>query len=285
MAHPNPKNMIDDNIQLVSLPEVALRINQLLDEPTSTAQDIADLISQDAALTIRLLKIVNSSFYNFTSKIETVSKAVSIIGTHDLRDLVMATTIIQKFDSIPADLASPESFWCHNIACATAARTIAKQLKLKNSERFFIAGLLHDIGKLVMYLTSPDLSKQIIELMTVPDVDITQLEEISFGFSHADLGAELIRAWNLPEMLIATTQFHHKPSAANQFQTEVAVVHLANNIANAIEKPFSLDDDIPIKDSTWIMLNLDESELNSLTDESNSLYQETLSLIYHKKVA
>ena len=285
MAHPTPQNMIDDNIQLVSLPEIALRINKLIDDPSSTAQDIADLISQDAALTIRLLKIVNSPFYNFSAQVDTISKAITIIGTRELRDLAMATSIVEKFNAIPGDLVSPESFWCHNIACATAARTIAKQLNIQNPERFFIAGLLHDIGKLVMYLATPELSKQVIELSNLPDVDITQLEEIAFGFNHGELGAELIKAWNLPAMLLETTKFHHTPSAAINYPTEVAVIHLANNIANTIETPFSLDDDIPIKDSTWIMLNLDESELNSLTAESNSLYQQTIGLIYQKKVA
>ncbi len=285
MAQLNPKDMIDDNILLISLPEIALRINKLIDDPASTAQNIADLISQDAALTIRLLKIVNSPFYNFSAQVDTISQAITIIGTRELRDLAMATSIVEKFNSIPEDLVSPESFWCHNIACATAARTIAKQLNIKNSERLFIAGLLHDIGKLVMYLASPELSKQVIDLSDLPDVNITQLEEIAFGFNHGELGAELIKVWNLPAMLVETTLSHHKPSAAINYPTEVAVVHLANNIANTIETPFSLDDDIPIKDSTWIMLNLDESELDLLTEESNSQYQQTIGLIYQRKVA
>jgi len=285
MALLNTRNMIDDNIELVSLPEIALRINELVDDPLATADDIANLISQDAALTIRLLKIVNSSFYNFSGEIDTITKAISIVGTRELRDLIMTTAVIKKFSSIPEGLASPESFWRHNIACASAARTIAKQLKIKNSERFFIAGLLHDIGKLVMYLASPDLSLQVIELMKIPDSDITQLEELAFGFSHAELGAELVKKWNLPTMLVETTRFHHKPSATTEYPTEAAVIHLANNIANTIETPFSLDDDVPLKDSVWILLNQDESKLESLTEESNSDYQRTVDIIYHKKIA
>jgi len=189
----NTKDMIEDNIELFSLPKIALRINQLIDEPSSTTEDISNLISKDAALTFRLLKIVNSPFYNFASQVDTVSKAIAILGTRELRDLVMATAVIDKFNNIPPGLISPEVFWRHNIACATAARTIASQLKIKNSERIYIAGLLHDIGKLVMYLGSSDLSIQLMGLMTVSDVDITQLEEIAFGYTHGELGAELIK--------------------------------------------------------------------------------------------
>jgi len=285
MALLKAKDMIDDHIELISLPEIALRINQLIDDPASTADDIANLISQDAALTIRLLKIVNSSFYNFSSEVDTVTKAISIIGTRELRDLVMATAIIEKFDSIPKGLASPESFWRHNIACATAARTIAKQLKIKNSERLYIAGLLHDIGKLVMYIGSPDLSRQVLELTNLPDADITKLETIAFGFDHGELGAELIKVWNLPEMIAETTQYHHQPLDAEDYSTEVAVIHLANIIANSIETPFSLDDDIPIESNVWIMLNSEDSELDELTEESKLTYQQTVDLIYPSKSA
>lgn len=285
MAILNVRNLIEDHSDLVSLPEIALKINQLIDDPLSNANDIADLISNDAALTIRLLKIVNSPFYNFTTQVDTVSKAITIIGTHELRDLVMATTVIQKFNQIPAGLVSPESFWRHNIACAITARVVAKQLKIKNVERFFIAGLLHDIGKLIMYLSFPDLSKQIMTLMTTPNVDITQLEEIAFGFNHGTIGAELIKKWNLPAMLIETTRFHHQPSAATQYPTEVAVIHLANNIANSIETSFSLDDDLPVKDSAWILLNSDESELTLLTEESKTVYHQTVDLLYFNQAA
>ncbi len=285
MALLNTRDMIDDNLTLFSLPDIALRINQLIDDPSSTADDIAILISQDAALTIRLLKIVNSPFYNFASQVDTVSKAISIIGTRELRDLVMATAVIEKFNKIPDGLASPDKFWRHNIACATAARTIAKQLKIKNSERLYIAGLLHDIGKLVMYIGSPDLSRQVLELTNQPEVDTSQLEEIAFGFTHGELGAELIREWNLPAIIETTTRFHHNPSKAQEYSVEVSVIHLANKIANLIEVPFAIDDDVPLHDNIWMLLSCDESELAILTEQSNSSYLETVDIIYSQKSA
>jgi len=285
MALLKAKDMIEDHLDLVSLPEIALRINQLIDDPNSTAEHIAELISQDAPLTIRLLKIVNSPFYNFASQIDTVSSAISIIGTRELRDLVMATAVIEKFNNIPTGLITPESFWRHNIACATAARTIAKQLKVKNSERLYIAGLLHDIGKLVMYLASPELSRQVMDLIKLPNADINQIEKIAFGFNHGELGAELIKQWNLPDMLVKTTQHHHQPSNANNFSTEVSVIHLANVIANLIEEPFSLDDDIPVENNVLLLLKCEEPELDEITEESKLNYTETVELIYHKTSA
>ncbi len=282
MALLNARDMIEDHADLVSLPEIALRLNRLIDDPAATAEDIAKLISQDAALTIRLLKIVNSPFYNFASQVDTVNKAISIIGTRELRDLVMATAVIEKFNRIPQGLASPESFWRHNIACATAARTVAKQLKIKNAEPLYIAGLLHDIGKLVMYLASPDLSRQVLELMKLPDADISKLEKIAFGFCHGELGAELIKTWNLPDMLQTTTRHHHNPSDAEHYVTQVSIIHLANKIANSIETPFSLDDDLPISCNIWMLLDCEESDLDEFTEQSNSNYQDTVELIYSR---
>lgn len=286
MANLTAQQLVQSRIDLVSLPDVALKLNSLCDDTNSTAQDIADVISMDAALTARLLQIVNSSFYSFPQHIETITMAITIVGTAQLRDLAMATLVIEKFNKIPNSLVSPEMFWSHNIACATAARTIVMELGIQQSERVFVAGLLHDIGKLLMYLSHPELSHEILDLVkSNPDLDIIELEEVAFGFSHAELGSALLTEWGLPEALIEPVRYHHQPDQAKRFATEASVLHLANVVANQIEPLLSNSVDLSLDEKVWTILNSTSDHLNDITAATKSIYDETVGIFYPQRSA
>ena len=276
----SPRDLVTDNLELVSLPDIVVRINEMVEDPECTAVDIAEVIAEDAALTARLLKLVNSPFYNFPSQVDTISMAITIVGTRQLRDLAMAAAITGRFRHIPEGLASPDIFWQHNLACATAARIIARKCGLRNNEQLFVAGLLHDIGKLVMYLTQPELSRQVLELAKQPDADLDSLEHIAFGFDHAELGAELLRQWRLPKSLVMPTRWHHAPEKAGDFRTEAAAVHLANAIANTVAPCLSPDDDLPIELGVWQILGLDPAELDDLIRETGTQLPGIVAIIY-----
>ena len=280
-----PEDLISDHLELVSLPEIVIRINEMVNDPNCSAADIGETIMQDAPLSARLLKIVNSPFYNFPSKVDTISMAITIVGTRQLRDLVLATAVINKFNAIPEQLVNAQVFWYHNLATAAAARTIASRLRITNTERFFIAGLLHDIGKLVMYLTQPELSRQVLELLKNPVNDVTKLEHAAFGFDHATLGAALLRHWKLPESLIEPTAFHHEPTQAKQYIKETAIIHLANAIANSIETVVSADDDTPIDLSVWETLDIEDTELDEIINDTHAALQYAKQIIYYEQAA
>ncbi len=271
--------IIDDNSELFSLPDIVIKLNELLNSPNSSINDFAELICLDAGLTIQLLKIVNSSYYNLPKSIDTVSNAISIIGINDLSDMILATKIIKKFDNIPVDLISPQLFWKHNIACALAAKIVAKKLNIKNSERYFIIGLLHDIGKLVMYLSQPELSKHIFELLKKNEAGVEEIEKIAFGFSHDVVGAELLKKWGLPESIYIPVGYHHHPKKAKAYRFETAVLHLANSIANLIEVPFSYDDALPVKSEIWEILDVDSEILVLLTHSTENYYRDIVPLM------
>ncbi|HEB57216.1 MAG TPA: HDOD domain-containing protein [Gammaproteobacteria bacterium] len=283
MAISPPTALITANLNQLSLPDIAIRLNDMVNDSNCSIADIGSLISQDAALSARLLKIVNSSFYGFPSKIDTISMAITVIGTRQLRDLVLATSVIGKFQQLPEGLISIDTFWYHNLICATATRLIAAKLQIRNSERFFIAGLLHDVGKLVMYLTEPELSRKVLQRMHEPHEDITQLELDAFGFDHATLGGELLRQWKLPESLIEPVSYHHRPTDAENYAQETAAVSLANAIANTVEPPYSADDDLPIDISIWDTLELKDSELDDLIAETRLAFTNTVSVLYPKQ--
>ena len=277
------QELVQDRIELVSLPDIALKLNELCDDTHSTAEDIADTIAMDAALTARLLKLVNSSFYAFPQKIGTITMAITVVGIAQLRDLAMATLVIERFKDIPKQLVDPDKFWSHNIACATAARTIVTELGIKQTERVFIAGLLHDIGKLLMYIAQPDLSAEVLQLVkNKPELEVNNLEEIAFGYNHAELGAALLAEWGLPDTLVEPVKYHHKPEQAVRFATESSVLCLANYVANQIE-PLYDNEVVTFDEKVWTILNSSSEYLEDITTESQKLYDETVSIFVDEK--
>lgn len=285
MSKLTAKDLIDDTLELVSLPDVVHRINLMVDDPDSSAADIGELISEDPALTVRLLKVVNSPMYGFPSRIDTISMAITILGTRQLRDLVLATAVVGQFHSLSDTVVDMETFWCHSICSAVAARTISLHLKVNNSERFFVAGLLHDIGKLVMYLTHPDASHQVIELSVEPGIHKADIEKSVFGFSHAEVSAELLSQWQLPDSLVEPARYHHHPVRATHFPMETAAIHIADVIANDIQIPISLDDDNLIKPVAWSTLGLEPGILEQLHEEIYAVLDDSLQTLYYEQVA
>lgn len=278
------QNLIEDNKGLFSLPEIVINLNTLLNDPNSTNQQISDLILQDAPLTVRLLKIVNSPYYNFSSPIDTITQAISVLGTKELSSFIISTKVINKFNYLPLQLISITEFWQHNLACAIAAKTISKTLSIPNSEQLYIAGLIHDIGKLVLYITQPTLCESLIKKMKTRGLAVNELEDKIFGYNHSDVGATLLTEWGLPELLIQTTQLHHKPEQSNDYPVEVAIIHLANGIANLIEKPLSVDDALPINHVVWEKLNINSKQFVHLTNESELKYSQVSNLLIDKQV-
>lgn len=227
---------------LVSLPAACVRINEMVENPRCSADDMGRVINQDPALAARLLRVANSPLYGVAGKIDTVSRAVTLLGTRQVQTLALATSAVRAFDGIPNELVSMESFWEHSIYSALAARTLAMECLKSKRESVFVAGLLHDIGQLVLYYRLPELSAQaLVAVMEGPgELEAQEAERELMGFDHAQVGGELVRRWGLPLNLQGCVAFHHDPAHAAQHPVEVAIVHIANSIA-ALAELNSLD--------------------------------------------
>ena len=142
----SPQDLIKGSVRLSSLPEIYFKINDAINDPESSFGDVAEIIQNDVSLSARLLKMVNSSFYNFPSEIDTISHAISIVGTKQLRDLALATMVVTAFDGIPEDFVDMKDFWRHSVACGVSAWVIATNCLEENSERHYLTGILHDVG-------------------------------------------------------------------------------------------------------------------------------------------
>ncbi|HEU0187123.1 MAG TPA: HDOD domain-containing protein [Gallionellaceae bacterium] len=249
---------------LVTLPDVFIRINQLVEKPDSTVAQIAEAIARDPAFTMRLLRVANSSFYGFSSSVDTVSRAISVIGTGQIRNLALSTTIASSFAGLPNSLVSMDNFWRHSLYCALAARLLARRAGRCDAEAVFTAGLLHDIGELVIFNRLPELAREAMQLVldSAEILGVHEAERRVIGFDHAQVGGELARQWKLPRQLEECVAFHHAPQEAAQFPREAAIVHIANALAVMAELDTLVHEDVsPIDARAWETIGLDAGDI------------------------
>ena len=278
MAQLNPHELIVGSVELNSLPEIYSQINDLVDDPYCSVNDISKIIRNDPSLTTRLLKLVNSPFYGFPSQVSTVARAVAIIGMQELRDLVLATSVTRMFSGIPSDLVNMTQFWRQSIYCGLVARAIASRCNNKNRERLFVAGMLHKIGALVIYKKIPELSREAISRVQFNGEVLYKAENDVIGFNYADVGGELIRQWRLPKNIETSIEHHLFPANSNDKSSETAIVHLANLITTTLQS--SNDEVIPELDhEAWDNSGCAVELLGSVIDDANTQLAETFSLI------
>ena len=256
---------------LVTLPNVFIRINQLIGNPNSNTTDIAKAVSQDPSFTVRLLKVANSPFYGFSSTIDTVAKAVSVIGINQIRNLALSMSVASSFAGLPNNLVSMDNFWRHSLYCALTARILARQARKCDPEAVFTAGLLHDIGELIIFNRLPEQAKEslLLVLDQVDDLPIYQAELQVIGFDHAQVGGELARQWHLPPLLEECIAYHHSIGEAQRYPRETALVHLANILAQMAEVDTLDSGDVsPIDPQAWEITGLDEAVIELVVREA-----------------
>lgn len=276
-AVPTPETLVADVRDLLSLPDVAIQINSMVDDPQYSAKDLGDVISRDPSLTARLLRIANSPFFGLSTKVATVGRAVTVVGAKPLRDLVIATCAIHSFKGIPNALVSMDDFWYHSLYCGLAARSIGQRRRLPHADTLFAAGLLHDIGQLIMFNRLPDLSREALQLsMQDPHaVDMHQAELEVFGYDHADVGGKLLQHWRLPAVLEECVARHHTPTEAHRYPVEVAIVHIANVLATMAEiNSLNLEDVPVIHPDAWELAGVTDNIIEPVVRDIQKQFRE-----------
>ena len=259
------QELVSNASDLISLPEVALRVNELANDPDSSADDMAAVISQDPALVVRMLKVANSAYYGLSNEVETISRAVSVLGTNKIRDLVLSSSASQAFDGIPNGLITMQDFWHHSLYCGLLAQILSKKSKKANADSIFVAGLLHDIGQLLMFNQRPEKSHEVILLLMEgsEELETFEAERHIFGFDHMQVGGELVKNWKLAPVLQECVEFHHEPQNAKDYPAEVALINIANAVAVMADfDSMNEDDEIPmISPISWELTGLSKKDL------------------------
>ncbi len=268
------RKVTESIISLPTLPTVVSKMIELVDNPKTSAASLARLISTDQALTAKILKLANSAYYGFPREISTVNMAIVVLGFNTVKDMGLSLSVFQVFKEAEVNKAFDVSkFWEHCVGCGAAARMMARRLKYRYVGEAFVAGLLHDIGKVVLNQYVHKEFMEILALTSDGTMSLDDAEDKVIGTRHSQIGSWLAEKWNLPKIIVESITYHHEPWEAQNEPLLVAIVTIANYLChcNSIGNSGRL---IPLKPDkqTWQIFQntlspLDETDLDSLTTE------------------
>lgn len=271
-----PQQLVQEIETLFSLPDVAIRLNNLIDQPGTSIDELVEVVQLDAGIASTVLRLANSAWYGLPSKVDTISRAITLIGQKALRDLVMSTSVITTFKGISSEFVDMRDFWDNSVTCGVVTRNLAQKCGMRESERMFLAGLLHKIGRLVFYASRPVQYRQVLHDQANGEAAIVAAEEAVFGFNYAQLGAALLQAWRVPAALDEVVAYQLDPLQAPNHLKEAAIVHVAADIAYHmapdIKGRFQLGEyNLSFRESAWESLDLERAVLADTMQ--NSLIQ------------
>jgi HD-like signal output (HDOD) protein len=258
-------NKVTIEANLISLPDIYWRLKEILATHDYSLQDIAQLIVYDPGLTARLLRIVNSAYFGFAAKIDTVNHAVSILGVQQVEDLILTTAIADALGDYECEHLDVKQFWLRSVYRAIAARDLAGECKLMDSERMFVAGLLSGIGHLIMYQSVPVLAQRAQRQANESGKPLHLVEREVLGFDHAQVAAMLMQNWRLPESHVMVIRNHLELDPAADYFLETAITHIATLIGNAFADNMPLDEVLIRADNrAWDATGLDTGHCEAI---------------------
>jgi HD-like signal output (HDOD) protein len=275
-----PDHLLEQIDALPSLPPVLLRVADLLQKPATSAAQLAGVILEDQALTARLLRLVNSPFYGFPRQIATVTETLTILGFRPVQHLLLTATVVDLLQAEETPEFSPIGLWQHAVGTAVAARLLARTAGYEAQEAVFVAGLLHDVGKLVQLQC---LRAEFLEALTLArdgDLPLHEAETRIWGFDHTQVGQALLAAWRLPSELCEAVGCHHRPGLARQAQWESAIIHVADILAHALGLGASGEDVVPPpEEAAWEWVGVPLASLEPLLQELELQHRELLGVL------
>jgi HD-like signal output (HDOD) protein len=262
------KRLSKKKIRLPEIPTVIFQLNEVIANPLSSAQDIANVVNNSPSLAAILLKIVNSAIYGCPSRIDKLSHAVTLIGTREIYGLALYTSVISIFNKIPKEIINMNAFLRHSIASSLIARILAAYKNLPQTEQLFVSGLMHDLGRVLLYIYFPEDSLNILNYSRESDKLLYEAESEYLGCNHTHFVKYLMQHWQLPLTLENNVIYHHNPSAA-QHSIPATIVHLADIIANGLGLGSSGERFVPPLDyKAWNDLGLATSSFEVIVKQA-----------------
>jgi putative nucleotidyltransferase with HDIG domain len=245
---------------------VLQEIEEALKSTQCNLSTIGDAIQKDTDLTARLLRLANSPFFGFASRLSTVSEAVSLLGIQQIQDMIVASSVLEQFKGVPDKFVNKDSFWRHSLAVGITARMLAMERRLPKPDKFFVAGLLHDVGRLVLLSQAAEWTQAVFELYQRERILLREAERRILGYDHQQIAAELLQSWSYPTVLVQAVEFHHTPGRSVA-KLEAGVVHIADHLVQAMAIGSSGEQFItPLDEKAWNMVGLDPEALGRIIE-------------------
>jgi HD-like signal output (HDOD) protein len=268
--------LVDKNVQLSSFPDIYYQIMNVLNDTRSSATHLANVVSNDPGLSASLLKLVNSAYFGLPAKVDSITRAIALIGGRELSALAMGISVIRFFKGIPATVMDMRNFWLHSIACGIFSRILAHRSSELSEEIFFLGGLLHDIGRLIMFSEYPKMSAYTIDVAKKRKIPVVMVEREILGYDHSQVTGLLLQKWEFPKPLQTMIRFHHTPSISRK-PLDSAIILTADIMAIAMGFGFGGNPCIPAFDKEiWDATNLSPSVLNLSIKQADRQISETL---------
>ncbi|MEK6749705.1 MAG: HDOD domain-containing protein [Pseudomonadota bacterium] len=274
-----PEDLVVENERLFALPEAYIRLQEKMQDPNVSINELARLVSQDTDITARLLRLVNGPVFGFQGRVDTVTRAIALIGMRELELLLLATVAVESFKDIDVDVASMATFWQHSVFCAVSAQTLAKRAGVLNPERLFVAGLLHDIGALVMWKEMSVVAADLLTHAAMGSQRLHELERARLGYDHGEVGAMLMKLWNLPISLQMMAAHHHTPQLAEHHLLDASIMHVADLLAEARDLPHYEAVEQICDPVAWRLLKLSQDSLKTITGEAIMQFMDAVEML------
>jgi putative nucleotidyltransferase with HDIG domain len=228
-VHPRElKGLVKD---IPTLPVIYKELFRMMQDPDISVPEIAEVITKDQSLSVRILHLVNSAFYGYSKEIKTISRAVVILGFQAVRSAALAISVFDYFQDEESQNIDLTKFWEHSIAVATISKVLAEAARINQQEEAFIVGLLHDVGKLIEKRYFPEDFNEIITVAQEQHLSWMETEKALFQINHATIGKVVFRSWDFPASVVDAVHFHHNPESSSKYPQLAALVHIADYIS------------------------------------------------------
>ena len=253
---------------LPTIPGVLKKLLKVVGDPRVSLNEIGNFVSSDPVLTTKVLRMVNSPVYGFPGRISSVSQAVLLLGLNVVKGLLLGVSVFELMQK------SMVGLWEHSMGCSIIARIIAKTKGLKEPEEVSVAGLLHDLGKVIMILQFPENYQETLALAENKGILILDAERDTFSATHANAGTWMTQKWRFPGNLTEVIDYHHKPHLSKRAPVETAIVHLSDILIRARGFGFAGDNLVPaINPAAWESLGLTETDVIDVLKETEGLLE------------
>jgi putative nucleotidyltransferase with HDIG domain len=268
--------------ELPTIPSVYLTVNKMLSDPHTSAIDVGQVVSSDQVIASKILKLANSAFYGFAGRVNTVPHAIAVLGFNATKNVVLTTGVLSALNlKNPIEGFNLAAFWKHSAAVGAIARLAAEEFYAQRKEEAFVAGILHDIGKLILAICSPDDFSHCMEISASKGCLFADAEKEVLGICHTDIASWINRKWNLPREIASVMINHHKNiSVLSEHTRMIAIVKLADVLARGLQLGHPCDYSMPILEpSISSLLKVTPKKLDTILAGSFGAVQSSMDFI------